>query len=84
MNEWEYQKSSAQVDTDSFSIEVEKKVILKAVVVDNTLKLQWADDEWRQWKALTKDLHFIRLQTEANEKLNAAEERAGKGKGRAA
>jgi hypothetical protein len=80
--EWKFRKNSVQVDTDALTISIDRVDIAKAKVDDYTLKIHWESEQWQQWKALSEDEAFLKLQTDANTKLKNAKEKGGKGKGR--
>ena len=61
-----------------------RKPILQAVVDGFDFKLEWIDDDWKQWTYLTNDEKFNGLIKTAEEKLSKASSFATKGKGKAA
>lgn len=83
--DWEYRKQSVKVDTDTCTLKVLGKEILKAKVTDFTLQLQWCDGDWEPWEEFQSASEFYALQKKAQENLDRATSFAsigGKGKGK--
>ena len=83
--DWEYPKQAVKVDTDTCTLKVLGKEILKAKVTDFTLQLQWCDGDWESWEELQSASEFDALQKKAQENLDRAKNFAsigGKGKGK--
>jgi hypothetical protein len=81
---WGYNKSAVNVDTTTSTptLSVAGTVIVKAVVADLKLQLQWCDGEWETWEELQSAEELQNIKTTAQEKLDQAKDRTSKGKGK--
>ena len=82
---WEcFAKKQIKVDDDStpMSLEVDKKLILTASVVDGAMSLSWHDKAWEEWKELHAAEEYKALMDTACEKLKDAAQKRSKGTGK--
>ena len=79
-----FNRSSVYVDPDLGTISVEGLPILKVVVQEFELKLEWLADAWKEWEDLHRDPSFTEIWQASQESLKTAKQRMCKGKGRTA
>lgn len=84
VDEWQYSKSCLQVDTSSQTLSVQgvENIVLKTRVVDFKLELDWVKPAWGEWTEFVEDPKFRELIKVAENKLNDAQKRMDKGKGK--
>ena len=84
LGDWEYNKSCIKVEGDiSKTLSVAGKVIVKAVVQDFKLVLQWTDGDWESWQELQSSQELGTIKEEVQGRLTAAKETGlAKGKGK--
>ena len=80
--EWGYAKSKIRVKDEDSTLLVSGSSVLKAVVKDHRLELDWLSPEWRDWKELTDSIEVGTLIKKAEETLKKAAENKGKGEGK--
>ena len=84
LGDWGYNKTCIKVEGDfSKTLSVAGKIIVKAVVQDYKLVLQWTDGEWESWQDLQSSQELSTIKEEVQGKLTAAKEMGlTKGKGK--
>ena len=81
--EWGFGKSSVYVNTDTGTLSVGGKEVLKVSAHDFVLTLSWCDGQWEQWEDLQTSMELSALKQRGQGELARAKEYVGdKGKGK--
>ena len=79
---WGFTKSNVRVQEETNTLTVAGQPIVKAVVSGSILKLEWINQEWKNWSELVESTEFNELTKKANGSLQKAQDAKGKGKGK--
>jgi hypothetical protein len=80
---WGYSKACVKVDADTSTLKVAGQPIVKVVVNDFALTLEWEDGEWESWGSLQSSGELAAVKQAAQTKLTEAKDRSTfKGKGK--
>ena len=80
--EWGYKKSKVRVKEDDNELVIGGLPVLKAVVQDYKLNMEWTSDYWKNWTELVDSKEFKKLCQRAEETLAKAKDDKGKGDGK--
>ena len=80
--DWGYSKQKVKVKDEDNALVIGGVTVLKAVVHDYQLKLDWASDYWKNWAELVDSQEFKKLLGRAEESLKKARDDKGKGDGK--
>ena len=77
LGQWGFVKREMAIDENYDTLSIEGKVILKIVISQHDLDIQWAD-EWAQWQEFQECQELV----EIGRKSKAVLEKRGKGGGK--
>ena len=80
---WELRKSSVHIADDEPVLSVEGHPVVRAIIDNGSLKLDWLSERWSQRKDLVDDPKFKELHQNAQDRLAKSKQGKSKGKGRA-
>ena len=80
--DWNFEKRSIRVGTDTCTLSVAGEEIVKADVKDFCLHLRWCHGEWERWEELQGAPELASVKSTAQEKLDRAKVGTSKGKGK--
>ena len=80
--EWGYSKQKVKVKEEDNALVIGGITVLKVVVQDYQLKLDWTSDYWKNWTELVDSHEFKNLLGRAQESLKKARDDKGKGDGK--
>ena len=79
---WGFTKSNVRVQEESNTLTVAGQPVMKAFVSGSTLKLDWINQEWKNWTEFVESTEFNELTKKAEGSVQKAEDAKGKGKGK--
>ena len=83
VKQWGYNSGCVKYDPDAGTLSVANKEVLKVMVTDFELILQWTDGEWESWEALQSSEELSSIKSSAKINLQKAKEfTTSKGKGK--
>ena len=77
-----YSKSAIKIKEDDLLLSIGDKPVVAARIENESLKLDWKDETWEQWKELKESNEFVDLVQVANSKIKKSLSALGKGKGK--